>query len=175
MSGIYAEYARILGMKDTLIISGETWIFPDDSYLGFNAVLEHWLDPDWKLRGGGTVFWNFLGDGTHFGWGPTLGVKFRNRLTVGVNVAFLSGGSTSVGAIVGYDYNSYLAEIMEKDRQERLEKKEEGRTASVEMGQVALLESENGYYTTLPAGSGVIITQETLAEEIKKHKEGESQ
>ena len=170
MPGLYAEYAKNLGIKDTLIISGEVWYFEDDSYLGFQAVLEHWINSDLKLRAGGIAYWNFFADGSHFGWGPTLGVKIWDKLTIGGSLSFVSGG-TIVGGIIGYDYNSWVAAAMEKSRQQNVEKKEEGKSEPAKVGQVALVETKSGDYSTLPGeNQEVVITDSLLSEKITENK-----
>ena len=175
MPGLYTEYSKILGVKDTLILSGETWLFKNDSYLGFQATWEHWLNKDMKLRAGGMANWNFLNDGSHFTWGPTLGLKFWNKLTIGGTLGLSRGGGPTLGAFVGYDYNGYLEALLSKQRQDAVQQKSGGdeESSSVEMGKVALNEAGEDYYSTLPAGEGVTITQVTLADDIRQQKEGE--
>lgn len=170
MPGFYAEYARTLSAKDKLILSAEGWHFTDDSYLGFQAMGERWLSRTTKLRYGGAAFWNYLGDGTHFGWGPALQMKFWDKLTVG---GFYNIPGNALGAIIGYDYNSAVEALRKKHAQNQVKIKDQALKADLPTGEINLVSDGNGVYSTLPAGKGAIISSKKLADEIRE-KEGEA-
>ena len=170
MPGFYAEYARTLSAKDKLILSAEGWHFTDDSYLGFQAMGERWISRTTKLRYGGAAFWNYLGDGNHFGWGPALQFKFWDKLTVG---GFYNIPGKALGAIIGYDYNSAVEAFRKKHAQNRVKMENQAVKVDFPIGEVSLVSDGNGAYSTLPGGEGLIISNKTIADEIRE-RQGET-
>jgi len=170
--GGYLEFDHVLNGRNMLIGTFDATYFKDDSYFNLNFSLEHRFGRNVKVRAGLGLTWQGPLEDMAMGIGPTLSIKFYNRLTIGASLNFFQA-LTTWGVWAGYEINTDMIAVDASFREKSVSKKESGETAPMPTGgeDPQLTKAGGNAYSTLPGateGGGMQISEKPLFEEVQK-------
>lgn len=105
MPGYYLEYTHVLGGRDSVLLASGGWFFENDNYLDARLYWDHKYSRNVELKAGiGPVF-HWGNDWDYTSASPTLSLKWRDTLTLGVTAEFSEEGP-AYGAFLMYEFNT---------------------------------------------------------------------
>jgi hypothetical protein len=155
MPAFHLEFSHVIDYKNKISFQADGSYFPNDSWIGPGIHWEHKLNKDWKVIAGAGLSVGLLDGDVITGFMPSLRVRWKNRINLGVNANLFTGLGTFYGVILAYELTPDITTLYE----------------SYKVGTVKLIskgETPGGPNGSNP--SGITINDKTIAEMEKEDR-----